>query len=448
MDRFKRVKMPMLDPEKRKNNFQEVVLGYSKEDAISEAKRCLGCNVCRQGCPAGLKIADYIKAIAEEDFERAISIVLEDMPLPSSCGRICTRNCESFCVLGKKGDAVAIRWLKRAAADYTDYAKRPDDYVSIDDTLANKSVCIIGAGPAGLSAAYFLALRGANVVVYEQFPHAGGMLRVGIPRYRLPVDALEKDINMITSFGVEIRLNTRVGTDIGFDELKKSHDAIFIAIGYHSPKMMGIDGEDCDGVWHAIPFLREFNLGREIDVGNVAAVVGGGNTAMDVARTCIRLGAKTYVLYRRREEDMPADVEEIEEAKEEGVEIWTQTLPTKCLARDGRVYAVEYVKTKMVDVGEKRPKPVPIEDVKYTLEITTMVEAIGQRADYSFLPDYVLKDITITRGDQIEVSDAMMTGHRGVFAGGDIVNKKWDMVSAVADGKRAAEGIISYLMEK
>ncbi len=442
---YERIEMPERDPNERKHDFDWVLLGFTEEQAVLEAQRCLGCGLCIQSCPTQMDIPEYIAAIARRDYEEALRIMFRTNPFSEVCGIVCTHRCETACVYEHRGDPIQIRFLKGFATSQIDDYRRVLQPQIPPST--GKRVAIIGAGPAGLTAAYYLRLKGHEVTIFEALPVPGGMMRVGIPRYRLPQKTLDKEIGYILSLGVDLRLNTRVGTDVPFQQLVEEFDAVFISVGHHKPWTLGIPGEDARGVWQAIEFLKRVNLGEPVEVGKRVVVVGGGDVAMDACRTPLRLGAEeSYVMYRRRVEDMPASDEEKREALDEGVVFLPQTLPVEIVKdSDGRMVAVKYVKTRMVDQGPgKRPRPVPIEDQVYTLEADMLIAAIGQTVDLSFVPEDLRRAITDERG-KIVANAHRQTPVPKIFAGGDIFNPRADIISAVADGRHAATGIDLFL---
>jgi glutamate synthase (NADPH/NADH) small chain len=367
------------------------------------------------------------------------------------CGKVCTRRCEDVCAVAKRGEPLAIRWLKRYATERADNAELIKEIVNpkIDEPNGFK-VGIVGAGPAGLTAGYYLALRGFDVTIYEAQSKAGGMTMWGIPKYRFPQDSLDKQIEYMQKIGVKINFNTTVGKDIQFEEIYNNFDVVFIGIGFQKPYTLGIDGEDLPGVISAIDLLKEINGGGSVDVGDKGAVIGGGNVAIDGARVSARLGAKVTILYRRRVEDMPADWEEIEGAEHEGVDIVPQTIPVKFIAgEDGRVKYVRYLKAEMVpDPKGGRPRPKPIEGSETDLEVTTVIGAIGQQADYSFLPEEYQEKIGIDRGRMKIVNEFNQTADPKIFVGGDAVNRTADAISAIADGYKAVKGIVKMLLKE
>jgi len=439
---FERIKMNELGVEERSSSFIEMVKGYSKEQAIEEAERCLECGICVARCPAHMDIPEYIKAIREDDIELAVQILYKTNPFSASCGRVCTHHCEDVCSLVHNGEPIAIRWLKRYILDQVspeEIAKVLKDIIQTN----NKKVAIVGAGPGGLSAAYYLRLLGYEITIFEGNDKGGGMLRYGIPEYRLPYDQLDKDINYIASLGVEIKYNTRIGENVKFDEIYNSYDALFISPGLWNSIPVNITGEELPNVISGIDLLNKVTNKEEIDLGNKVAVIGGGNSAMDAARTAKRLGAEVEVCYRRRIEDMPADVEEIVEAQEENVKFFPQTTPLE-LKKDGSRIKFVWGKNKMEHEEGKRPKPVLIKGETFETNIDTFIIAIGQNADLSFLTKEI-RDSIETKWGKIIVNDNGQTNVEKVFSGGDASNSKADAVSAIADGHKAAVGIDKYL---
>jgi len=439
-----RVPMEILEPDDRTQSFIEMVKGYSKDQAQKEADRCIECGICIATCPAHMDIPDYIKAVREDDLEKGLQLLYETNPFPGTCGRICTHRCEEVCAISHTGDPISIRWLKRYIVDQTP-AERYNEILSASIEKTGKKIAIIGAGPGGLSAAYYLVGFGYDVTVFEAREKAGGMLRYGIPEYRLPYDQLDKDINFIKNLGVKILFNTPVGEKISFDKLIKDFDAVFFSTGLTIPYSIGIEGEDNPGVIPALDILDDVTKGKDPGIGKKVAVIGGGNTAMDAARTSKRLGSDVTIFYRRREIDMPADIEEIEEAKEEGITIIPQSIPIKIEKGDKGKLKFVWGKAEMVDQGPgKRPSPILIEDEIYTEEVDTIIPAIGQQADYNFIPKEIAEKLQFERG-RVKTNAFGQTDLPNVFVGGDMVNKTADAISAIADGHRAAKGIDRFL---
>ncbi|MCD6087569.1 MAG: FAD-dependent oxidoreductase [Candidatus Hydrothermae bacterium] len=446
---FERVEMPERPPEERRKDFEPVILGFSREQAVVEGMRCLGCALCMDGCPTRMFIPQYIEAITDGDYEKSLKIFYVNNPLPEICGTVCTHRCEDACVYSRRGQPVQIRYLKGFGAS------RIDDRAKVLGTKVGTKkgrVAVIGAGPAGFTVSYYLRREGFDVTIFEALSVPGGMMKVGIPRYRLSQKILDREIGFITSLGVEIKYNTRIGRDIKLSQLLKEFDAVFLGVGFHRGIKMGIPGEDGEGVMQAVDFLRKVNLGEEVKIGKRILVVGGGDVAMDATRTPLRLGAEEVILsYRRREVDMPASEEEIKEAKEEGVVFMTQTLPIEVLRdANGKVTGVKYVRTRMEDQGPgRRPKPVPIMEETFIFEVDTVIEAIGQTPDYSLMEKEIREKLTFDKsGKRVVVDENGMTSVEGLFAGGDIVNYRGDIISAVADAVKAAKGIARYLAGK
>lgn len=442
---LERVNVVEEEPEKRIKSFIEIVKVYSKEQAEKEADRCVECGICVATCPAHMDIPGYIKAIREGNLEEGLKLLYETNPMPSTCGRVCTHRCEEVCAIGHKGDAVAIRWLKRYIADNVPFEKYKE-ILGLDTVPErNYKISIIGAGPSGISAAYYLRTMGYQVTIYEAKSHAGGMTMYGIPKYRLPQDVLEKEVKLLTDMGIKINFNTHVGKDISFDEIYNNSDAVFMGIGFEVPYKIAIKGEDADGSIQAIDYLNKINSGKQVDIGNKVVVIGGGNVAMDAARTSRRSGAEVTILYRRRIEDMPADPEEIHGAIEEGVNIIPQTIPVEIIIENNKVTGIKYLMARMEDDPKGgRPRPVPIEGSEKSIEATAVIGAIGQEADFSLMAEEWLNKLEISRG-RIVTNNLRQTSIPKLFAGGDSVNKTADAISAIADGYKAAKGIDEYI---
>jgi len=446
----KRVHMPEVEPDKRKLSFIEQVIGYNEEEARKEAARCLGCKLCEDACPAHLKISDYIQAIYEGKPVDSLRKIFEDNPIPAICGRICMKHCEDACSLRLKGEPIAIRWLKRFVADtIQDYKTALEEKPA---PATGKRVAVIGAGPSGLSLAYFLTLKGHHVVVFDSLPGGGGMIRIGPPLYRLPLESVDKDVNHIASLGVEFRFNTTVGRDISFDDIYKNYDAVYLGIGCttcRSTKV--INSEKC---LLGLEFLKNNKIGTPHRVGKQVIVIGGGNVAMDVAREALRLqhmqypnnNVTTQAVSLESWNELPATEEEIKEAKEEGIRFNPGWGPKEVLLnKSGAITGLLCKKVKSVFDEQGQFAPTFYEGEEMTLEGDMIVEAIGQGSDFSFLPDNLLEQLKFTEGRKLSVDENGMTSIAGVFAGGDIVNTNLDAVTAIADAKVAAQGIDRYL---
>ena len=446
---FNRVPMPELEGMERVKSFAEVVLGYNEDMAREEASRCISCGLCTEACPDHMHIPEYINAIATGNDADAVRIIYDNNPLPEMCGKVCTRRCEDVCAIAVRGEPVAIRWLKRYATETAKTADITKEIVNPEIKEPNGyKVSIVGAGPSGLTAAYYLALRGYDVTIYEANAKAGGMTMYGIPKYRFPIDSLDKQIEYIEKIGVKIKYNTKVGKDISFEKIYKESDVVFMGVGFPQPWTLGIEGEDAKGSMQAVNFLHMVNSGEKVDIGKKVAVIGGGNVAIDAARVSARLGAEVTILYRRRVQDMPADWEEIEGAEDEGIKIVPQAIPVKIHTEKGKVKAIEYQLAEMVpDEKGGRPRPVAIEGSNTIMEVDSVMGAIGQQGDYSFLEGEFAEKIKVERG-RFVVNENQQTTDSKVYAGGDAVNRTADAISAIADGFRACKAIDAALAGK
>ncbi len=399
---------------------------------------------CQHACPLGINIPGYVACVKEGDYLTALQIIREDNPLPSVCGRVCHRPCESKCRRGDMDEPVAIDALKRFVADYARQNKIALPVVM--DRKRDESVAVVGSGPAGLTCAYYLARLGYSVTIFEALPVAGGMLAVGIPPYRLPREALEYDINQIKAMGVKIELNKAVGKEIGWEELREKFNAVFLGIGAWRSAPLGIPGESLSGVVSALDFLRDFNLGIPVEVPRKAVVVGGGNAAMDAARTLLRLGAEEVnVVYRRTKSEMPAIPEEIEDAEKEGVNFHFLMTPLEVIGENGKVKGIRLQRMKLGEFDRSgRRRPVPIEGAEALWECDLVVSAVGQVPEVENLGKMLSVD---HRGNILVDPYSLSTSIPGVFAGGDAIGKEATVVNAMALGKRAAFNIHQYLRD-
>ncbi len=396
---------------------------------------------CQHTCPVGLDVPGYVALIKAGEFEKACNLIMQRLPFPLSVGRVCHHPCEGKCRRAQIEEPIAIRHLKRFAADYA--FEHGLEYVPPTRGRRSEKVAVIGAGPAGLSAAWDLAREGFQITVFEALPVAGGMLAVGIPEYRLPKSMVNKEIETIKKLGIDIRLNTHINDVESL--LKDGYQAVFIATGAHKGDKMGIPGEDLSGVSDAIDFLRETNLGKDVEVGQKVAVIGGGNSAVDAARVALRKGAQeVHILYRREQRDMPAIADEIEAAEEEGIRIHCLTAPVEVMGRGGKVTGVECVRMELKEFDKSgRRTPYQIQDSQYTVPVDTLIKATGQRPDTSFLGG---DGIRTAKGGTIAADPrTLATGRKGIFAGGDAVTGAATVIEAIAAGQRAACSIRRYL---
>ncbi len=413
---------------------------------------------CQAGCPAGIDIQGYVALISQGKFGEAFDLIREKVPFPLVLSRICPRPCEEKCIRGKVDEPVAINALKRFVVDWQ-MEKGVESNLSVPNPLlptdnSQLKVAIIGAGPAGLTCAYELAKLGYKVAVFESSSKAGGMLVLGIPGYRLPKGLVEKEIKEIEEQGVEIKLNTTIGKDLTLGGLKEmGYKAIFIATGAHKSKRLNIPGENLLGVMDGLSFLKRVNLDKQVEVGKRVAIIGkrvaiigGGNTAVDAARSSIRLGAKeVYLIYRRTKEQMPAIPKEIERAEEEGVKILYLTLPTEITGKNGRVNGLKCVPLVLDEIdAEGRRKPLPISASEFLLKIDTLIVAMGQSPDLSFLDEE--RELRIGEDNSIVVNPiTYTTSQPGIFAAGDVVKGSSSVIEAIAAGKRVAISMHRYL---
>ena len=405
---------------------------------------------CQYICPADQEASVYIALIAQEKFEEAYRVIRKDNPLPSICGRVCDHQCESVCRSGEFGEPIAIRALKRFVMDWA--AENGKDIPPISTSKRhNIKVAVIGSGPAGLAAASELNILGYDVTVFESHDVAGGMLSLGIPEHRLPKAIVKSDIEFIVKSGVQLKTNTALGKDFSIDDLiQKGFKAVFIATGTHISMKLAVPGENAKGVIPAMELLTQIKLGKETQLGTNVGVVGGGNAAIDAARVAIRNEntKKVTILYRRTRKEMPAYEEEIEEALEEGIEIQYLVTPVKILTKNGKTTGVECVRMELGEMDESgRRSPIPIEGSEFSLEFDTIIPAIGERPDTSFIREN--DEIELSKWDTIVADEETgATARQNVFAGGDVVTGPSSVVKAIGAGKRAAESIDKYLQGK
>ena len=464
---LKRNTMPVQDAKVRAHNFDEVALGYTEEQAIDEANRCLNCKnmPCVAGCPVKIHIPEFISKIKECDFEGAYQIITKSSSLPAVCGRVCPQEtqCESKCLRGIKGESVGIGRLERFVAD------RHNTFCTEEPVKPESNghrVAIVGSGPSGLTCAGDLAKKGYEVTVYEALHTAGGVLVYGIPEFRLPKKIVAKEVDTLKKLGVHIETNVVIGKTLTIDELfEMGYEAVFVGSGAGLPNFMGIPGESLKGVYSANEFLTRSNLMKSyldnpetpIMKGGKVAVVGGGNVAMDAARTALRLGAeKVYIVYRRSMEELPARKEEVEHAEEEGIEFRLLSNPTEILGynnpddrgdpKNGFVTGMTCVKMELGEPDERgRRRPVVIEGSEFTIEVDTVIMSIGTS------PNPLIKSTTegleVNRWGGIVISEDGLTSRNAVYAGGDAVTGAATVISAMGAGKTAAKAIDEFLIK-
>ena len=397
---------------------------------------------CQNACPAGVDVPGYVALVAAGRLRDAYNLIRKENPFPAVCGRVCTHECESKCRRGQLDEPVAISDLKRYVADHA--LKNEEPYMDLVFPKKGKSIGIIGAGPSGLTCGYYLARLGYDVDVYESQPVAGGVLAFGIPEYRLPIEVLRHEIRVIEQVGVRIHLGTEIGSDMTFYQLKSMHDALYISTGTQFSNKVNIPGEDLKGVYHGLDFLRDVNLGNEVSIKGNVAVIGGGNTAIDAARTALRLGAEEVkVLYRRRIKDMPADAREIKDAVDEGVRIIPLVAPVSFIGKD-RVSEIECIRMELSSFDSSgRRKPRPVAGSEFRIKVDMVIPAVSQ---YSDLPFINKDEVELTNwGTFVTDRDTLMTKMKGVFAGGDVVRGSDTVIRAIADGKGAAKSIDKFL---
>jgi glutamate synthase (NADPH/NADH) small chain len=461
MDVLKKVPVREQDPKVRATNFDEVCLGYNKEEAMEEASRCINCKnaQCIKGCPVSINIPGFIEQVKLGDFDKAYEILSESSALPAVCGRVCPQEsqCEGKCIRGIKGEPISIGKLERFVADTArENGKKPTPASEKN----GKKVAVIGSGPAGLTCAGDLAKMGYDVTVFEALHQPGGVLVYGIPEFRLPKDAVvAKEIENVKSLGVKIETNVVVGKSITIDELieDEGFDAIFIGSGAGLPKFMGIPGENANGVFSANEYLTRSNLMKAFNddsttpimKANKVAVVGGGNVAMDAARTALRLGAEVHVIYRRSEEELPARVEEVHHAKEEGIIFDLLTNPVEILTdENGWVNKIRVIKMELGEPDESgRRSPVEIPGSEFEIDVDAVIMSLGTSPNP--LIASTTKGLETNKRRCIVAEEEFgQTSKEGVFAGGDAVTGAATVILAMGAGKAAAKGIDNYLKNK
>ena len=457
-DVLKRIPVREQDAKVRATNFEEVCLGYDESEAVEEANRCLGCKnaKCITGCPVSIDIPGFIGKVKESDFKGAAEVISKYSALPAVCGRVCPQEtqCEGVCIRGIKGEPVSIGKLERFVADWASENKVD---LSKTEPKNGKKVAVIGAGPAGLTCAGDLAKKGYDVTVFEALHRPGGVLEYGIPEFRLPKEKVVKnEVENIKKLGVKIETNVIIGRTITIDQLfdDEKFDAVFIGSGAGLPKFMGIPGENANGVLSANEFLTRVNLMKAytdeydtpVKIGKKVAVVGGGNVAMDAARTALRLGSESHIVYRRGTEQLPARVEEVHHAMEEGVVFDTLTNPTEILVdENGWVAGMKCVKMELGEPDESgRRSPVVIEGSEFTMDVDTVIMSLGTSPNP--LISSTTKGLdTNKRKCIVAEEDTGLTSREAVYAGGDAVTGAATVILAMGAGKKAAKAIDDYL---
>ncbi len=460
MDVLKKVPVREQEPKVRATNFEEVCYGYNGEEAVCEAFRCIKCKnpQCVKGCPVGINIPGFIEKVQEGDIAAAYQIISESSALPAICGRVCPQEtqCEGKCIRGIKGDPISIGKLERYVADW---AKENHVLPKKAEKMNGKKVAVIGSGPAGLTCAGDLAKLGYEVTIFEALHEPGGVLTYGIPEFRLPKSAVvQQEIDNVKSLGVKIECNVVIGKSMTIDQLfEEGFEAVFIGSGAGLPKFMGIPGENANGVFSANEYLTRNNLMKAFDetydtpisAGKKVAVVGGGNVAMDAARTALRLGAETYIVYRRGEEEIPARAEEVHHAKEEGVIFKLLTNPTEVLVDDkGWVSGLRCVEMELGEPDASgRRRPVVKEGSEFTLEVDTVIMALGTSPNP--LISSTTEGLETNKWKCIIAEESNgQTTKEGVYAGGDAVTGAATVILAMEAGKAGARGIHEYLSNR
>ena len=443
-----RQKVTELSPAVRVTNFDEVAAGYDHETVIKEAERCLQCKKpkCREGCPIHNDIPGFITLLREGKIEEAYWLDRETNSLPAICSRVCPHEfqCEGSCIRGKKGEPVAIGMIERYLVDWMVANKK--EILKPCAMPKDKKVAIVGSGPAGMTAAYILAHEGYPCTIFDSLPEVGGMLSMGIPAYRLPREIINAEFDSLRNCGVKIEPNVTIGKDKTLADLKaEGFDAIFIGVGAHLSRKLGIEGEDLDGVLHGVDYLRRVNLGEKLNLGRNVVVCGGGNVAIDCARTALRTGSdKVFILYRRTKAEMPASQAEVHHLEEEGVKIEMLAAPVKIHGENGKLTKIECIRMELGECDASgRCRPVPKEGSNFMIDADAIIPAISQDMDPTVNSG---ADLALARWGTFEVDDVtLQTSQEGVFAGGDAVLGPQTVAKAIVQAKEASESIIRYL---
>lgn len=442
-----RQEMRELAPEQRIGNFAEIVAGYDGQQALLEASRCVQCGMCHDACPTHMHAPEYIRAIWQGQIEEAVRLIYETNPFAHVCGRVCTRRCEDACSIGKRGEPIAIRWLKRYAMDAVPHERiKQIAAAGKAATASGRRVAIVGAGPAGLTAAFDLARKGHAVTVFEALAQPGGMTRWGIPEYRLPYDRIDRDIDVIRSVGVDIRCNVKIGQDITLEELRNTHDAVLIALGLQQGRQTRIPHSEHEKVFRAVDLLNRITAKEPFELPHCAVVIGGGNVAMDIARSLARMQKQQYgqvdvvVTALEDQQHFMADPDEIKEALEEGIVIRDNCGPQGCeISASGKLIGLKTWKVLSIFDEHNRFAPRYDQAGETIHACDTVIEAIGQFADTSLLGEALTESLEWNRG-RLKIDAAGRTSEPWLWAAGDMVNGP-DVVTAVADGHRVAASI-------
>jgi glutamate synthase (NADPH/NADH) small chain len=449
---LKRQPMPELKSEERQDSFVEIVQGFDDQTALLEASRCIQCGMCHDACPTHMHAPEYIRAIWAGDLEEAVRQIYRTNPLANVCGRVCTHRCETACSIGQRGDPISIRWLKRYAMDKISYQRIKEIASEGRNTaMSGKKIAIVGSGPAGLTVAYDLARQGHAVTIFEALDKPGGMMRYGIPEYRLPYDKLDEDIEVIQSMGVDIRCNVRIGQDMTMADLKNDFDAMLIAIGLHGGRSTRVPGSEHPQVYSAIDLLRRISLNEKIEVTQKIAVIGGGNVAFDIARSLARLQRNQFgdvnvvVAALEPRDNMLADESEVIEADEEGLHMFTSRGPRCCVVKDGTLTGLETVRCISIFDEQGRFHPNYDDSDVIFHEVDMVVEAIGQAPQLAFLGEELTERLEWDRRGRPVIDQDGRTSENWLWAAGDVVEGP-DVIHAIAAGHRVANSIHHCIM--
>ncbi|MFH0767294.1 MAG: FAD-dependent oxidoreductase [Bacillota bacterium] len=455
-----RIAMEHVEADERKTSFIEVVRGYSKETAKLEAARCVECGVCTSSCPVQMHIPQYIKAIWEDDIEGGLRQIYETNPLPGVCGRICTHNCETSCAIAVRGEAIAIRWLKRYIIDSAPIDMYEKIILEPVSEVIDAKIAVVGSGPSGLGAAYYLRSMGYHVDVFEEKPLVGGIMRYGIPAYRLPDDAIDKDIDFMKKIGVNFHTNTRVGKDISMDDLEKKYDAVYLGTGFFKARTLDIPGanhKDVSAAMDFLPQVRDYERGilklEDINIKEHVLVIGGGDVAFDVARSATRLQiikyGKSSVKLASLEnwDELPASDDEVFEGVDEGIQFFCGNGPQKVILENNKIKGVRMFKCLCLLDADGKFNPQFDKECAIDIPTEQVFLSIGQSPDYEYIPKALKSRITFARGKIKADQYGQVEGLKWLYVGGDIMRGP-DLISGVADGHRAAQGIDDYLYKK